>query len=205
MNEEKWFGKEIDAEIFYTVIDDLFREVGPPFVLAGSHLIPNGTLWALLVYQTIERGRGFSANPTQRECSKSEKSATAYGPHNIKTTMFGLMTLSWLKINIKKKTENGHCRNPIHEPKENKPTGCAIGSLHHLVAPKELQWCRYCYYHHCLFFVNHFKFIYIFMRYFHKTKKPTLLSMAFNALGITTFLVLPLVLRKTGRCLLILD
>jgi hypothetical protein len=38
------------------------------------------------------------------------------------------MTLSWLKINIKKKTENGHCHNPAHEPKVNKPIGCSIGS-----------------------------------------------------------------------------
>jgi hypothetical protein len=38
-----------------------------------------------------------------------------------------LITLSWLKTNIKKKTENGHCRNPAHELKENKPTGCSIG------------------------------------------------------------------------------
>ena len=133
MKWEKWFSKEIDVEVFYTVIDDLSREVGPPFVLAGSHIIPNGTFWALLVYKTIERGREFSANPTQRECSKSEENATAYGPYNIETTMFvlGLMTLSWLKINIKKKTENGHCRNPIHEPKESKPTGCSIGSKFH--------------------------------------------------------------------------
>jgi hypothetical protein len=45
--------------------------------------------------------------------------------------LLGLMTLSWLKINIKKKTENGHCLNPAHEPKENKPTGCSIGSKFH--------------------------------------------------------------------------
>ncbi len=47
MEGEKWFSKEIDAEIFYTAIDDLFRELGPPFVFAGLHLIPNGTFWAL--------------------------------------------------------------------------------------------------------------------------------------------------------------
>ena len=41
------------------------------------------------------------------------------------------MTLSWLKINIKKKAENGHCHNPAHEPKVNKPTGCSIGSKFH--------------------------------------------------------------------------
>jgi hypothetical protein len=41
------------------------------------------------------------------------------------------MALSWLKVNIKKKTENGHCRNPIHKTTENKPAGCSIGSKFH--------------------------------------------------------------------------
>ncbi|MFL6321141.1 MAG: hypothetical protein ACJ72Q_11755 [Nitrososphaeraceae archaeon] len=46
--------------------------------------------------------------------------------------MLGLMALSWLTVNIKKKTENGHCHNPIHKAKEtNKPSGCPIGSNFH--------------------------------------------------------------------------
>ena len=32
MDEEKWFSKVIDADRFYTVIEDLFRQWGPPFV-----------------------------------------------------------------------------------------------------------------------------------------------------------------------------
>jgi hypothetical protein len=132
MNKEKWFSKEIDAGRFYTVIDDLFRQVGPPFVLAKMQIVPNGMFWSLLLYKIIELGQEYSANPIQKECNNNED-ATAYGGYNIETTMFvlGLMTLSWLKINIKKKTENGYCRNPDHEPKENKPTGCSIGSKFH--------------------------------------------------------------------------
>jgi hypothetical protein len=30
MEGEKWFSKEIDAEVFYTVVEDLFRQLGPP-------------------------------------------------------------------------------------------------------------------------------------------------------------------------------
>ena len=133
MNEEKWFSKEIDADRFYTVIEDLFRQWGPPFVLANMKVIPNGMFWSLLLYKIIELGQEYSANPIQKECNNNEEYATTYGAYNIETTMFvlGLMTLSWLKINIKKKTENGHCRNPAHEPKENKPTGCSIGSQFH--------------------------------------------------------------------------
>jgi hypothetical protein len=133
MNEEKWFSKEIDAGRFYTVVDDLFRQAGPPFVLVNMQIAPNGTFWSLLLHRIIELGQEYSATPIQKECSNNEEYATAYGPYNIETTMFvlGLITLSWLKINIKKKTENGHCRNPAHESKENKPTGCSIGSKFH--------------------------------------------------------------------------
>jgi hypothetical protein len=46
--------------------------------------------------------------------------------------MVGLMALSWLKVNLKKKTENGHCHNPIHKAKDtNKPASCPIGSNFH--------------------------------------------------------------------------
>jgi hypothetical protein len=133
MNEEKWFSKEIDADRFYTVIEGLFTQVGPPFVLTNMQIVPNGMFWSLLLYKIIELGQEYSANPIQKECNHNEEYATAYGAYNIETTMFvlGLMTLSWLKINIKKKTENGHCRNPDHEPKQNKPTACSIGSKFH--------------------------------------------------------------------------
>ena len=45
----------------------------------------------------------------QKECNNNEEYATAYGPYNIETTMFVLVliTFSWLKINIKKKTKMG--------------------------------------------------------------------------------------------------
>jgi hypothetical protein len=133
MNEQKWFSKEIDADRFYTVIEDLFSQWGPPFVIAKMQIIPNGMFWSLLLYKIIELGQEYSANPIQKECNNNEEYATVYGAYSIETTMFvlGLMTLSWLKINIKKKTENGHCHNPSHEPKENQPTACSIGSKFH--------------------------------------------------------------------------
>jgi hypothetical protein len=46
--------------------------------------------------------------------------------------MLGLMTLSWLKVNLKKKTENGHCHNPIDRATEtNKSASCPTGSNFH--------------------------------------------------------------------------
>jgi hypothetical protein len=46
--------------------------------------------------------------------------------------MLGLMVLSWFKINVKKKTDKGHCHNPTHEPgTETRPANCPIGSGFH--------------------------------------------------------------------------
>jgi hypothetical protein len=46
--------------------------------------------------------------------------------------MLGLMVLSWLKVNLTKKTEDGHCHNSIHSATEtDKPAGCPIGSSFH--------------------------------------------------------------------------
>ena len=55
-------------------------------------------------------------------------------PFSIKTIilMLGLMALSWFKFNIKKKTENGQCRNPAHIPLTGiQPANCLIGSKFH--------------------------------------------------------------------------
>jgi hypothetical protein len=42
------------------------------------------------------------------------------------------MALSWLKVNLKRKTENGYCHNPIHKAKEtHKPATCPVGSNFH--------------------------------------------------------------------------
>jgi hypothetical protein len=70
----------------------------------------------------------------QNQCTTYINKATSYGGHNYETNMLilGLMALSRLKVNIKKKTENGHCTNPIYNTtKNNKPAGCYIGSKFH--------------------------------------------------------------------------
>jgi hypothetical protein len=43
--------------------------------------------------------------------------------------MLAVTVLSWLTIDLKKKTENGHCHNPVHTQAEN--TYCSIGSQFH--------------------------------------------------------------------------
>jgi hypothetical protein len=46
--------------------------------------------------------------------------------------MLGLMALSWLKVDLQKKTENGHCHYPIYKARNtNKPASCSIESNFH--------------------------------------------------------------------------
>jgi hypothetical protein len=44
--------------------------------------------------------------------------------------MLGLISLSWLTINLKKKTEEGHCQNPDHKLAHGHPY-CSTGSEFH--------------------------------------------------------------------------
>jgi hypothetical protein len=47
--------------------------------------------------------------------------------------MTSLTSMCWLLTNVKKKTENGHCHNPIHNEMIERTgrAGCNIGSTFH--------------------------------------------------------------------------
>lgn len=133
MEKIRWFTKEVDPDALYDDLEQLFTQCGWPFVIAENKVIPNGLFWSSLVGIVMQRSIEYSATPMQDQCSNDINKATSYGGYNYETNMFilGLMALSWLKGNIKKKTENGHCRNPIHKTTENKPARCSIGSKFH--------------------------------------------------------------------------
>src|SRR5919107_699152 len=98
-----------------------------------SHIFCSRLFWSSLVGIVMQRSIEYSVTPMQDQCSTDITKATSYGGYNYETNMLilGLMALSWLKVNIQKKTENGHCRNPIHNKTKNKPIGCSIGSKFH--------------------------------------------------------------------------
>jgi hypothetical protein len=121
MKTEKWFNKQISTDTFYNDIEDVLGKFEGP--------IPE--FFSLLSNKVIQRNVEYSAIPIQNECSFAY--STNYGPCNIEAIMLmlGLMALSWIKFNIKRKTENG---NPAHEPvTEAKPANCLIGSKFHSI------------------------------------------------------------------------
>ncbi|MFZ0511113.1 MAG: hypothetical protein WAM14_05870 [Candidatus Nitrosopolaris sp.] len=126
MKTEAWFNKQISTDTFYNDIEDVLGK------FKGPVSIPE--FFSLLSNKVIQRNVEYSAIPVQNECSVAY--STNYGPCNMETIMLmlGLMALSWFQFNIKRKTENGDCRNPAHEPvTETKPANCIIGSKFHSI------------------------------------------------------------------------
>ncbi len=134
MSNQRWFKKQLDLDAFYLAIQDIFGTFGPPYGAADNKIIPNGFFWSSLAINAILRSQEYSAEPTQNQCSNKEEEITRYGYLNTESIMLtlGLAALSWLKVDLNKKTENGHCHNPIHKAKDtNKAASCSIGSNFH--------------------------------------------------------------------------
>jgi|SRR5829696_341842 len=130
MEEEKWLKKHFDIQSCYKDIQHIMSQYGPPIVIVDNKPIINAAFLCALVNLAIQKGTEYSALPIQDKCDITN--ITGYGSANIETIMLmtGLISLSWLSVNIKKKTEDGHCRNPSHELKNGHPY-CKIGSMFH--------------------------------------------------------------------------
>ena len=134
LTNPKWFKKQLDPDAFYSSIQDVFASFGPPYGAADNKIIPNGFFWSSLAINVLLQSREYSDEPTQNQCSNKEDEITQYSYLHTETgmLMLGIMVLSWLKVNLKKKTENGHCYNSLHTRTEtNKSASCSIGSNFH--------------------------------------------------------------------------
>jgi hypothetical protein len=134
LTNPRWFKKQLDPEAFYSSIQDIFAAFGPLYGAADNKIIPNGFFWSSLAINTILSSQEYSDEPTQNQCSNKGEEITQYSYLHTESAMLmlGLMVLAWLKVNLKKKTENGHCHNPIHKAAgTNKPAACPIGSNFH--------------------------------------------------------------------------
>jgi hypothetical protein len=131
MTNERWFNRYIDnPEEFYLALEELFGQFGPPFGAGDSKLIPNGFFWSALAVNILLKTR----ESVQNECSSKDEEVTQYTFMHTETTllMVALAVLSWLTIDIKKKTDEGHRHNPVHTQAGNKPAKCSIGSKFHM-------------------------------------------------------------------------
>lgn len=95
--------------------------------------------------QTIKEDKCFKENPPP---SNTGKGPTTYDEGTFEYFMWmnALITMCWLLTNVKKKTEDGHCHNPVHDKtiEETEHPMCAKGSEFHSKfyddVVKSLQW-----------------------------------------------------------------
>ena len=134
LTNSKWLKKQLDSDAFYSSIQEIFASFGPPFGAADNKIVPNGFFWSSLAINALLQSREYSDEPTQNQCGGKEDEITQYSYLHTETSMLilGLMVLSWLKVNIQKKAENGYCHNPIHRTADTtKSTNCLFGSTFH--------------------------------------------------------------------------
>ena len=110
MTDEKWFKRHFNnPEDFYSAVEELFGQFGPPYGAADNKIIPNGFFWSSLAINVLLKSREYCANPTQKECSSKDEEITQYSSMRTETTLFmlALTALSWLTINLGKRQRMG--------------------------------------------------------------------------------------------------
>ena len=130
----KWFKKQTRSRCLLLINPRRICIFWTSIRTADNKIIPNGFFWSSLAINVLLQSREYSNEPTQNQCSNKEDEITQYSYLHTETgmLMLGIMVLSWLKVNLKKKTENGHCYNSLHTRTEtNKSASCSIGSNFH--------------------------------------------------------------------------
>jgi hypothetical protein len=130
MEDQKWLKKPFNIQFCYTEIEELVKHHGPPLVVLNNLPVYKTSFLVELVKLAVKKGSEYALPPKQEECDKEH--ITEYNNGNMETVMLiiGLSCLSWLSFNIKRKTEEGHCRNPGHNLKDGHPY-CSIGKVFH--------------------------------------------------------------------------
>jgi hypothetical protein len=130
MKERKWIKKNLDLESFYNDVQNIFEKRGSLQEKVGRGAILDLVFMNLLSSTAQDKVDEYIGVETENRCSV--QCPTVYGSGHFEPIlwMLGLISLSWLTINLKKKTEDGHCQNPDHKLFQGHPY-CNIGSEFH--------------------------------------------------------------------------
>src|ERR671915_749510 len=118
MDEQKWLRKAFVIEPCYIEIQKLIEQYGPPSVFLNGRPIYNAAFLIEFFNLALKNGSEYSLPPQQKECYKDNITEYNYGNMETIMLMIGLTSLSWLSLNIERKTEEGHCKNPSHDLKD---------------------------------------------------------------------------------------
>lgn len=86
MTNQRWFNNRVDPNKFYSSIEELLLQFGPPYGAADNKIIPNGFFWSSLAINTL-LSRQYSATLIQKDCSNRENEVTMYGYLNTEAIM----------------------------------------------------------------------------------------------------------------------
>lgn len=119
--------KDLQVEDLYKAVEEIPKDIR---FLAGMCDV----VWTqgALYLNPIEEQTCLHRNPPR---PGSDLKYTRYDHASLEYQMWmtSLISMCWLLTNVKKKTENGHCHNPIHEGSLERThrADCAIGRACH--------------------------------------------------------------------------
>jgi hypothetical protein len=130
MENYTWLKKPFDIQSSYTEIQEVVNQHGPPLVFLDKLPTYNAAFFGGLLNLAVNKGSEYSLPPKEEECDKEHVTGYANGDMETIMLVIGLSCLSWLSFNIKRKTEEGHCKNPKHDLKNGHPY-CPKGKAFH--------------------------------------------------------------------------
>ena len=130
MNEQKWIKKNLDLESFYNDVQNIFEKGGSLPETVGRGPILDLVFMNLLFSKSKDKVDEYIGVETENRCSIQYRTVYSSSHFEPILWMLGLISLSWLTINLEKKTEDGHCQNPDHKLVQGHPY-CNIGSEFH--------------------------------------------------------------------------
>jgi hypothetical protein len=120
MSELKWLKKDIDVESFYDSVQELI----------SSRSALDKQFMNEMFSEAQEKVDEYVAQHKQDKCDPYNPTIYVKNHFEPFFWMIGLMSLSWLAVDLRKKTINGHCNNPNHNLIGGYPY-CKIGSEFH--------------------------------------------------------------------------
>jgi len=130
MSKGNWIKRELNLESFYKDIQNIFDKRSSLHETIGGGPILDLVFLYMLFTKTQERVNEYIGIETEDKCSS--QNPTQYSSAHFESILWflGLISLSWLIVNLNSKTRQGHCQNPNHESIEGHPY-CPIGSEFH--------------------------------------------------------------------------
>lgn len=111
MSRQNWIKKNLDLESFYKEVNDIFDKRGSLEEKIGRGRILELVFLDMLWLKAQQKVDEYIGIQSENQCSVENPVQYTSGHFEPILWMLGLISLSWLIVNLKSKTEDGHCYN----------------------------------------------------------------------------------------------